>query len=300
MVDEAYMQVVRQTRDNPNFEAQNRMWVLLLVLSTVLLPSPVIQPFIRQVLALAALGESKIVANIAQLAYLRFDSRCRAGGPLRAISAAFLNDIPKHVRASPFTIGASLFELMKCQMRSNPRMRVPVFLHAICQWMIGHWVLETEGVWGPAFLSKDVETLASELDTGRDIFDAEVELGKMAGLFKFWLAELPNPLLTVETFPALATAKDNPGAFIEIVEGMTQVHQDVLGYLIGFLKVVAEEESQTKVNAAALAAVFGPLCVRTERGEAKKPDVVQLGTSVILTLLNSWATAALYPIDETW
>jgi hypothetical protein len=184
---------------------------------------------------------------------------------------------------------------MRGQARTNPRLKIPIFLYSICQWMLRHGVCETDKL-VQAPIPKDVEKCAADVDTGRDVFGEESDLAKIVGLFKFWLAELPNPLVVVEVFPNLAGAKDAE-AFVGIVEGMPQVHVDALGFVVGFLKAVVAAEARTKASAAAVAGAFGPLCVRTEHGAAKK-DAAETGTKVLLQLINAWGTREFYPIDE--
>jgi hypothetical protein len=141
LIDEAYVQVIRQARHhNPQFVY--RMWELLLALSTLFMVSPVYEPFVRQFLATAAFGQNKLIVDIAQLAYLRFCSLSLLGSHFRAMPAAFIEQIPNHLNGCSFTFGASLRELMYRQRIVHSRMRIPMIMH----WFTSHLI--TLGVIG--------------------------------------------------------------------------------------------------------------------------------------------------------
>jgi hypothetical protein len=132
LVDEAYMQVIRQTRQNPSLDCCLRMWQLLLVLTTLFLASPVIQPVVRQTLATMSFTEHRAIAQMAQLAYLRFHARCQVGAHMRSAAVTFIDGIPGHCEECHFTFGASLCELLWRQRKTHPKLKIPVFLHQIC------------------------------------------------------------------------------------------------------------------------------------------------------------------------
>jgi hypothetical protein len=296
LVDEAFMQIIRQTRNNPNFEAALRMWEIFLALSTCFRPSAKMQPLIRQVLARAALGESKIVAQIAQVAYLRFDSRCRTNSDLRYMPDEFLDSIPSHPESCSFTMGASLFELMHRQQKSLPRCPIPVFVHRICQYLVQNGAFAQEGLFQQRASVPEIEKMATDLDCGQPFLK---DPKSVASLFKRWLTELPVSVIPPEVYPKLLEKRASE-AFVSVVQDMPDVNRNTLGYLVGFFKELARSEGKTKMGLVTVATMFGPSLLQMKFEDSRKvKEAAELGKLVLQTLIKEWDTAAWFPLDES-
>jgi hypothetical protein len=295
LIDEAFIQLIRQTRNNPSIDAMHRMWDLLFVISTLFSPSPFIQGVVRHVLAKSAFGQNKAVAQIAQVTYLRFDARCRSCSSMRAIPPG-LTEIPAQLEDCPYVIGMSLFELMWRQRKSHPRLPIPLLMHKFCEYLIEKGALESEGTFQQAPPWASLEKLASILDSGRDIF-AESDLAGMAGLFKKWLLELPVSLIPPEAYPSLVAQRKSM-KFIQVIEAIPRVHRDSLAYLVGFLKVFAAANEKTKVDPETVARLFGSNCMRVvlDRPEEIR-ESSELAREVMQKLIDSWDVQRLYPLD---
>jgi hypothetical protein len=295
LIDEAFIQLVRQTRNNPSIDAMLRMWDLLFVISPIFSPSPIIQGVVRHVLAKSAFGQNRAVAQIAQVTYIRFDARCRSSSSMKVIPAG-LTEIPAQLEDCPYVMGMSLFELMWRQRKVCPRCPIPLLMHKFCQYLINHGAFESEGTFQQSPPWASLEKLASNLDSGRDIF-ADNDLAGMAGLFKKWLLELPVSLIPPEAYPGLV-AHRQAKKYIPVVQTITKVHKDTLAYLVGFLKEFVAAQAKTKADPQPVVQLFGSSCLRVVLDKPEEMiESSAIAREVMQVLINTWDVRRVYPLD---
>jgi hypothetical protein len=297
LVDEAFMQVIRQTRQNPSPEATVRMWHLLLCLSTLFFASPVIQPVVRQTLATAAFGGNVVIAQFAQLAYFRFDARCQIGAHVKAPPAQFVESIPSHVNECHMTLGASLCELMWHQRTTFPKCRVPVFMHRICKALIGQGAFEKEGVFKNVGNQVVVEKLCADIDNGTAAL-ADADLTVLATVFKRWLALLPWPMVPIDVYPKLLE-QDQGKNYVAIADDLPRISRDSLAYLVGFLKDFVKAEPRTGMGLVPVAMMFGLTVVRPSHfHQTKMRELYEVSKDFMVALVQSWDVSDVYPLNE--
>jgi hypothetical protein len=299
LVDEAFAQVVRQTRNHPTSEGMYRMWELLLLLATCFVSSPALQPFVRQHFASAALGQVQVIHSIAQLCYLRFCARCHMQTHLRQVSPEFVNQIPNHVHECSFVTGASLYELMWRQRHSAPKCPVPLILHRMCDLMISRGALETETIFQAPINNAKLENLMNYIDCGYDGFQ-KLDAPAIASFFRRWLSELPHAIIAPEIYSALIEHRDDQGGFLQVVKELPKVYRNCLAYIVGFLKVVVAAEPKTKVGIAAIAMLFGSGCIKIDSlSAAKVKEAGGLARDLMKYLIGNWDVTGIYPFDPT-
>jgi hypothetical protein len=297
LIDEAYIQVLRQTRHNPSVDASLKMWTLVLVLCTIFFGSPVIQPVVRHTLATAAFSENERLAHVAQLAYLRFDGRCQVGVSLKSPSSAFIESIPGHITDCHYTLGASLFELLWQQKNTLPQCPVPVFMHRICQALIAQGAFEKEGVFKNSGNQQKVEKLCADIDNGRDNL-AEADVHVLTTVFKRWLLLLPQPLVPIDVYPKLLEPKEGKN-YVLIAAEIPQLYRDSLAYLVGFLKDFVKAESKTKMGLVPAATMFGLTVVRPGTfNQSKMKELYEVSKEFVIALIQSWDVSDIYPLNE--
>jgi hypothetical protein len=295
LVDEVYIQVVRQTRQNANHEATVRMWDLLLVLATLFCASPLVQPVIRQSVASAAFCQDQALAARVQLVYLRFDGRCQIGAHVKGPSSAFIETIPSQVNECHFTLGASLFELMWQQRKTLPRCPVPIFMHRICNALIAQGAFEKEGGFKAVGNQLKVDRLCADIDVGRDRLE-EAELAVLVTVFKKWLTVLPQPLVPVELYPVLLEQRDGKN-YVAMAKELPIIYRDTLAYLIGFLKECVKSEQKTKMGLVTMATMFGMTVARPgDMNQSKVRDLFAVCKDFVIALLKEWDVSQTYPL----
>jgi hypothetical protein len=297
LIDEAYMQVVRQTRNQPSAEIAYRMWELLLVLTTFFMATPIMQPFVRQYLASVALGKAQTICPIGQLCYLRFCARCHAQTHLKAMSPEFVEQIPRHVHECAFVMGASLYELMWRQRLTAPSCPVPLILHRMCQGLINCGALEIQGIFHIVINKSKLENLGNYIDCGHDMLSA-IDPAGLVSMFRKWLSELPHAIIAPEIYPKLSETKANPAAFMQAVDELPNIYRDCLAYLVGFLRVVIAAEHKTKMGVASLAMLFGSSCMKIDTIDGKRIRAAGgLARDLMKYLIESWDVSSVYPVD---
>jgi hypothetical protein len=294
LVDEAFVQVIReQKHESPQFVL--RMWELLLTLATVFFVSPTYQPFVRQTLATAALGQNKAVVDIAQLSYIRCCARCTSGATFRIGPPAFIEQIANHVRVCSFTFGASLRELMYRQRATHPSLRVPVFMKQLCGQLLGLGIGGAPETFQSPVSKARLDALALGIDLGQDMLRG-ASLAWAASLLRRWLGDLPVSIVTPDVYPRL---QEGEHGWIRAVEGMSVVHRDALAYLIGFLKEVALGGSRTDATMGSLAFIIGSNCVRVQSSDMKEvKEGGELAKNLFKCLIANWDVTDVYPGKE--
>jgi hypothetical protein len=272
------------------------MWGLLLVLSTVFCAPPAIQPVVRQTLATFSFGENKAIAQIAQIAYLRFLARCQSGTPMRAPSAEFVDAIPTHVDECHYTFGASLFELLWQQRKALPELKIPIFIHSICSALIARGAFDRKGVFKAVGNQKVIEKLCDDIDNGRDVL-GDADLTTLASVFKRWLGMLPLPLVPVEVYPRLLEQHDAKG-FVQVADELPRIYRDALAYFIGFLKEFVMAEERTEMGVRAVSMMFGTIIVRPGNfNPVKIKELYESSRDFIANLIQAWDVSDIYPLE---
>jgi hypothetical protein len=295
LVDEAYMQTIRQTRGNPNQAAVAKMWVLILVLCTLFCASVVVQPAIRQILATAACSKDGALTDIAQLAYLRFDGRCHIGTHARAPSGVFIEAIPSHVTVCHFTLGASLFELMWQQRKTLPRCPVPIFMHKICSALVSKGALEKVEVLKSAGNPATVERLCADIDAGKAVLEA-ADLAVLVTVFKRWLGMLPQPIVPLDVYPRLLE-QTTPEDYVFLAGELPRISRNALAYLVGFFKRFVEGGRNTRAGIGQVVETLALTVIRQGCGnQSKAKDLSDMSKRFAQALIQVWDVSEIYPL----
>lgn len=100
------------------------------------------------------------------------------------------------------------------------------------------------------------------------ICGADEDVTSVTSTLKQYLRDLPNPLMTEETYPmwvqaaSLEGAEERIEAYRGISESMPRPHAETLGFLMLHLQRVAEAQAQNKMTANNLSVVFAPNLLR--------------------------------------
>jgi hypothetical protein len=273
------------------------MWQLLLVLTTLFLASPVIQPVVRQTLATMSFTEHKAIAQMAQLAYLRFHARCQVGAHMRSAAVTFIDGITGHCEECHFTFGASLCELLWRQRKTHPRLKIPVFLHQICSGLRARGAFDNNGAFKAAGNQRIVDRVCQDIDHGRNVL-GDADLATLAAIFKRWLGMLPAPLVPVEFYPRLSDHGDARNA-VQIADALPRMYQDSLAYVVGFLREFVKAEARGGMAIGAVAMLFGVCVVRpVNMNPEKMKELYNLAWNFMTGLIQVWDVSDVYPMEE--
>lgn len=169
------------------------------------------------------------------------------------------------------TFGVPLEELMS---RAASGAIVPYVVSKICE-HIRDKGFETEGIFRINGSTRIVEKYRTSFDMRGDAdLNEEEDLMAVASLLKLFLREIPESLIpenkTQRFISVQEEYQNNPAGCISglrlELQGLGEVHYNLLRYLIRFLVVVAQYERTNKMSPMSLAIVFGPNLFRCGQG----------------------------------
>ena len=115
----------------------------------------------------------------------------------------------------------------------------------------------------------------------------------LATILKSFFRDLPEPLLTYESYDPLlnATALQDPDDQLQttynIIKGIPKINYDLLERLVFHMVRVAQHEAYNRMSCNALAIVFAPCILRSQRSQTVQDSLNDIAkqTSVSKLLL---------------
>lgn len=298
LIDEVYMQLVKQTRNNPSVDATIRTYELLLIFSTLFAASATMTPVIKQALALAALGTNKIIAAPAQLAYIRFLSRCVANDDLKNVTDKWIDSIPSHTQDGRMFLGASIYELLWQQKKQYPNLTIPIFEHQCIQALISLEVYQENKIFILPGNKAKINEIIEKIESGDKNALNEMSLIDLGALFKRWFSSLPDPLIPRELQEKVVESVKT-GDFMNVINDMPFAYRQTLAYLIGFMKKFASKASAQKgFEIRPMTYLFGANLVKVSCDDPMKMKFLsEKSAQFIELLIEKWDVSNVYPLD---
>ncbi|XP_011137840.1 uncharacterized protein DDB_G0283357 isoform X2 [Harpegnathos saltator] len=280
--DELYVQICRQTTENPRKESLRRGWELMAVCLAFVPPSATFEPYLEgymnrhrdpnfQFPEVAKWPIHVQVSHYATVACRRLQ-RIGAHGK-RQPRKATVEDIDQAriqiFRASMF--GATLSEVMALQRDRYPLRELPWIQTTLTRQVLVRGGTLTEGIFRVSADADEVSSLKSCLDKFEDgaILAASQDAHAPASLLKLWVRELYEPLIPDSFYVECVSMRhDDPEAsaanVAALVDRLPDLNRRVLCHLIRFLQIFARPEvvARTKMDANNLAMVMAPNVLR--------------------------------------
>ncbi|KAK4304536.1 hypothetical protein Pmani_023513 [Petrolisthes manimaculis] len=216
-----------------------------------------------------------------QRCYKKVDSRCGHEGPKPIVVGTGDGSVPARSRM----FGVPLENLVRHGEKIPSvveRLITSIELHG----------LYTEGLYRKSGAQTKVRAVKSHMERDPDNVDfSETPIHVRATILKFFLRELPEPLLTFECYDPLlrATELQDPDDQLQtiygIIKDIPKLNYDLLERLVFHMVRVAQQEEYNRMSANALAIVFAPCILRSQRSQtvqdslndiAKQTTVVEL------------------------
>ena len=166
LIDEVYLQLYKQTRNNQSVDSEIRAWDLILVMSTCFMCTKLLLPFVKQILAIAANGTNKRVAATAQLSYIRFQAQFYSFEPPQ-YSDEYIKEIPSHTNNCKQNFGVSLFEIMWRQRIDHPKLPIPLFVYDTLELLKKKGAFENEGAFSTPGNKNKIQELVKMINNGK-------------------------------------------------------------------------------------------------------------------------------------
>ncbi|KAG7283767.1 hypothetical protein CRUP_034391 [Coryphaenoides rupestris] len=145
---------------------------------------------------------------------------------------------------------------------------VPLVVEKLINYIEMHG-LYTEGIYRKSGSTNKIRELKQGLDTDVESMNLDdYTIHVIASVFKQWLRDLPNPLMTFELYEeflrvmCLQDKKEVVRGVYSIIEQLSRTHINTLERLIFHLVRIALQEDTNRMSANALAIVFAPCILR--------------------------------------
>jgi hypothetical protein len=293
------MQLVKQTRENPDPECRYHTWEVFLLVATLFPPTRNSEGLIKGHIAECADDADPRVSEIVKFTFIRFRARCGIG---KAHEGPFLPGLlceitSAHLKTTP-TFGSSLYEQVWCQRSRFPLLPIPVMMHQMASALLARGGEGREGVFRLPGNMKTVNGMQRVVGEQPQVLD-KAEIHDLGSLLKAWFSNLPQPIVHADVVPRLKTAHEDH-TFIEFANGLPDLEKLTLKYLVGFLRRMACAEAVTKMGAPNLAMVFAPNVVDIAGGSdvmqvAKTSDIAK---EFLIALINDWDVTDVYPPSQ--
>uniref|UniRef100_A0A8C3AS73 Myosin IXA n=1 Tax=Cyclopterus lumpus TaxID=8103 RepID=A0A8C3AS73_CYCLU len=149
---------------------------------------------------------------------------------------------------------------------TNDERTVPLVVEKLINYIEMHG-LYTEGMYRKPGSTNKIKELKLGLDT--DVENVNLDdynIHVIASVFKQWLRDLPNPLMTFELYEefirALQDKKETIRGVYAVIDQLSRTHLNTLERLIFHLVRIALQEDTNRMSANALAIVFAPCILR--------------------------------------
>ncbi|EDW84548.2 uncharacterized protein Dwil_GK13079 [Drosophila willistoni] len=283
--DELYVQLCRQTTENPKRESLIRGWELMAICLSFVPPSPTFQPtllnyvnrhrdpsFATSFMEVCKWPIHVQISHYATVCCRRLD---RIGSSGRKLAKKPTEDEVEQARQQILRnsmFGNTLGEVMDLQKDKFPFRKLPWIQTTLSEHVLLLNGKQTEGIFRVSADVDEVNCMKNRLDRWDvpDYKNTMVDAHAPASLLKLWYRELYDPLIPDAYYEDCVNTED-PDKAKEIVNKLPEINQLVLTYLIHFLQQFSNSEvvSCTKMDSSNLAMVFAPNCLRCTSDDPK-------------------------------
>uniref|UniRef100_A0A6I8PIS5 Myosin IXA n=1 Tax=Ornithorhynchus anatinus TaxID=9258 RepID=A0A6I8PIS5_ORNAN len=149
---------------------------------------------------------------------------------------------------------------------TNEERTVPVVVEKLTNYIEMHG-LYTEGIYRKSGSTNKIKELRHGLDTDIDNVNLDdYNIHVIASVFKQWLRDLPNPLMTFELYEEFLRAMGKTilkfTIMYSVIDQLSRTHLNTLERLVFHLVRIALQEETNRMSANALAIVFAPCILR--------------------------------------
>ncbi|KAG5673675.1 hypothetical protein PVAND_003701 [Polypedilum vanderplanki] len=306
--DELYVQLCRQTTENPKRESLIRGWELMAICLAFVPPSPTFQPALMGYMNrhrdpsfakhFPEIGKWPIHVQVSHYATIACRRLERIGSSGKKQAKKPTDEEINHAREQIFRdsmFGNTLQEVMDLQRDIFPDRKIPWIQHTLSEQILLMQGKQTEGIFRVPADVDEVMSLKAYVDKwefpeNRGTMDAHAP----ASLLKLWYRELYDPLIPDEFYNECIET-DDPKEVMAIVDRLPSLNRLVLTYLIHFLQEFAQPEvvANTKMDSSNLAMVFAPNLLRCT---SQDPKIILENTrkemNFIRTLITSMDTSS--------
>eukprot|EP00007_Cunea_sp_BSH-02190019_P009112 CAMPEP_0174244328 /NCGR_PEP_ID=MMETSP0417-20130205/34944_1 /TAXON_ID=242541 /ORGANISM="Mayorella sp, Strain BSH-02190019" /LENGTH=699 /DNA_ID=CAMNT_0015324001 /DNA_START=33 /DNA_END=2129 /DNA_ORIENTATION=+ len=158
--------------------------------------------------------------------------------------------------------GVPLAEVMARHTRDE---LIPSFVYTIIEYLRRKDIISQVGLFRLAGSQATILELRKKIDAGETIDPEAVgDPFSLGAVFKLWLRQLPEPLMTVRFYDRFLSAESIPekslrlAYYRSLVASLPEHNRNLLRYTVEFLRDVSQHADENKMTATNLATVVGP------------------------------------------
>ncbi|KAL1464328.1 hypothetical protein WDU94_003985 [Cyamophila willieti] len=273
--DELYIQICKQTSENPKRESLRRGWELMAICLAFFPPSPRLQSYLDGYMNrhrnpnydFPEVGKWPIHIQVSHYATVACKRLERGGvGGKRQPRKPSVDEI-EQARLQifrPSMFGGTLAEVMALQRDRFPHHRLPWIQTTLSEQVLRLGGQQTEGIFRVSADMDEVTCLKLTLDRWDLPQSPPLDAHTPASLLKLWYRELYEPLIPDSLYGECVTHCESPCIVLSLVDKLPELNRLVLCYLVHFLQMFAKPDvvQMTKMDANNLAMVMAPNCLR--------------------------------------
>lgn len=173
--------------------------------------------------------------------------------------------------------------------------KVPVVIERLLT-TIEMCYIYTEGIYRKSGVSSKIRELKVKMEENPDEVNFEnYQVHVLASVFKSFLREMPEPLLTFECYENFITAanlddpQDRVTTLYDILKKLPPANYDLMERLVFHLARIALHENVNRMSPASLAIVFAPCILRTNKVVPAQDSLQDIGsqTQCIETIIRA-------------
>ncbi|XP_023231837.1 rho GTPase-activating protein 39-like [Centruroides sculpturatus] len=238
--DELYVQICRQTTDNPRRDSVILGWELMAVCLSFFPPSVKFQPYLESYINRHkdnTLDTSELkISPYAAVCSKRLERMARTGAK-KGLRKPTLEEIDQSriqiFRPSMF--GNTLEEVMALQKIKYHDRRLPWIQTALSEAVLRLNGAQTEGIFRVPGDIDEVNAMKLRIDQWEIVESTDPHVP--ASLLKLWYRELYEPLIPNQFYNECIEYCNDGEAAVQIVQKLPEINRLVLSYLIRFLQV---------------------------------------------------------------
>ncbi|KRX60939.1 Rho GTPase-activating protein 39 [Trichinella sp. T9] len=287
--DEIFIQLCKQTTENPRPESVRRGWELMSICLKFFPPSSQFTSYLDTYICRYAdpvldLPEVS-VSHYAQHCCKRLERILRHGAR-RGLRKPTIEEV-EQARLQifhPSMFGNTLDEVMVIQRERFTGRKLPWIQTTLSELVLQLNGAKTEGIFRVPGDIDEVNALKMRID--RWLLPPVADPHIPASLLKLWYRELADPLVPDCLYQECIQTVDEPLKSCEIADRLPSINRLVLAYLIRFLQIFIRPENvaHTKMDSSNLAMVMAPNCLRCQSDD---PTVIFDNTRKEMTFLRN-------------
>jgi hypothetical protein len=260
--DEIYVQLCKQTNDNPNPQSLTKGWELFVMCAYSFPPTKDFEDWLRQYIE-ANQKQQGTVPLYASYTLRLLNRTVRLFATMRSKMPSEKElQVQREAPFNPSPFGATLLECMDLQANKAPDAKLPYMLTLLAEGVLNGGGFTTEGIFRVPADPTNALKLKVSLEGGAyDLVCKDVHA--IGSVLKLWLRELAEPLVPDDLYDESIKSADNAGKCVKLVQTrLPPLERACLLYLCNFLRTMAQHQEKTKMNDANLAMVFAPNVLR--------------------------------------